>query len=81
MKASYIRTVLPRLARRAGIETRVHAHGLRHTHAAELASEGVPLNIIQRQLGHSNVGTTSRYIDHIRPQQVIEAMHTREWSV
>jgi integrase len=45
---------MPRLARRAGIEKRVHAHGLRHTHAAELALEGKPMNLIQAQLGHSS---------------------------
>jgi integrase len=26
------------------------------------AREGVPLNIIQRQLGHANLGTTSIYL-------------------
>src|SRR6059036_1429582 len=29
LKPSYVRAMLPRLARRAGIEKRVHAHGLR----------------------------------------------------
>jgi hypothetical protein len=38
--SSYIRRLLPRLAHKAGIDRRVHAHGLRHTHAAELAREG-----------------------------------------
>jgi site-specific recombinase XerC len=38
--AAYVRALMPRLAARAGIEKRVHAHGLRHTHAAELALEG-----------------------------------------
>ncbi len=33
MAAAYIRVLLKRLAVRAGIEKRVHAHGLRHTHA------------------------------------------------
>jgi integrase len=28
-------------------------HQLRHAHAVELAHEGVPLNVIQRQLGHT----------------------------
>ena len=32
---SYVRHLLPRLARKAGIQRRVHAHGLRHTYAAE----------------------------------------------
>jgi integrase len=28
---------------------------LRHAHAAEMAREAVPLNAIQRQLGHANL--------------------------
>jgi hypothetical protein len=62
---------MPRLAAKANIEKRVHAHGLRHTHASELAREGVPMNVIQAQLGHSNLGTTSRYLAHIAPAEVI----------
>ena len=77
---SYVRRLLPRLAARAGIAKRVHAHGLRHTHAAELAAEGKPVNLIQRQLGHSSLATTSRYLDHIAPQDVIAAMRDREWE-
>jgi integrase/recombinase XerD len=81
VKSAYIRALLPRLARKAGIEKRVHAHGLRHTHAAQLAAEGVPINVIQAQLGHSNAATTSRYLQHIAPQQLIEAMRKREWTL
>jgi site-specific recombinase XerD len=47
---SSVRQLLPRLASKAGIDKRVHAHGLRHTHAAELAEEGYPVNFIQDQL-------------------------------
>ena len=28
MKSAYVRTLLPRLARKAGIDKRCHAHGL-----------------------------------------------------
>jgi site-specific recombinase XerD len=78
---AYVRALLPRLARRAGIEKRVHAHGLRHTHAAELALEGQPMNLIQAQLGHSSLATTSRYLAHIAPAQLIEAMRARTWNL
>lgn len=81
IKPPYVRALLPRLARKAGIEKRVHAHGLRHTHAAELASEGTPINLVQCQLGHSNAATTSRYLQHLAPQQVIDTMRQREWSL
>jgi hypothetical protein len=43
----------------------------------ELAREGVPLNIIQRQLGHANLGTTSIYLQGIDPEQIITAVRTR----
>jgi site-specific recombinase XerD len=79
--SSYVRALLPRLAKRAGIEKRVHPHGLRHTHAAELAAERMPVNLIQQQLGHANLAVTSRYLDHIAPQERIEAMQSRSWSV
>ncbi len=79
LQTSYIRTLLPRLARRAGIDKRVHAHGLRHTHAAELAAERVPINQIQQQLGHASLATTSRYLDHIAPQTLLETLRQRAW--
>jgi integrase len=80
MKASYLIELLPRLARQAGIQKRVHAHGLRHTHAYELMMEGVEIPIIQRQLGHVSLATTSIYLNHIAPRQVIEAMRKRDWQ-
>lgn len=79
--SAYVRVLMPRLARRAGLEKRVHAHGLRHTHAAELALEGHPMNLIQAQLGHASLATTSRYLAHIAPAQLITAMRGRTWSV
>jgi site-specific recombinase XerD len=54
-----VRGEFRRLAARAGVRRRFAPHQLRHAHALELAREGVPLNIIQRQLGHANLGTTS----------------------
>ena len=59
---SYLRHLLPRLARRAGLERRVHPHGLRHTHAADLALAGVPVLAIQQQLGHCSLATTANYL-------------------
>ena len=81
MDSSYVRALFPKLARKAGIAKRVHAHGLRHTHAAELAAEGVPMNLIQAQLGHSSLATTSRYLDHIAPTQLVEAIRARRWQL
>ena len=81
IETAYIRALLPRLAKKAGIEKRVHAHGLRHSHAFELVSEGKSLNIISAQLGHSSLATTERYLRHLNPQAVVDAIRGREWSL
>jgi site-specific recombinase XerD len=69
-----VRTGFRRLAAHPGVRRRF---GLRHAHALELAREGVALNIIQRQLGHANLGTTSIYLQGIDPEEIIMAVHTR----
>ena len=76
---AYVRALLPRLGRKAGIEKRVHAHGLRHTHASELRQEGIDVGIISKQLGHASIATTARYLDHVAPQAVVDAMRARAW--
>ena len=81
LKPSYVRTMLVRVAERVGIEKRVHPHGLRHTHSYELMMEGVPVPVIQQQLGHASLATTDRYLRHIAPKVVVEVMRRREWSV
>lgn len=43
----------------AGVRRRFAPHQLRHAHAVEMAREGVPLPVIQRQLGHAHLGVTS----------------------
>ena len=80
MKSVYVRNLMKRLAAKVGIEKRVHPHGLRHTHAYELANEGTPIHVIQQQLGHSSLATTDRYIRHLNPQQVVDAMRGRTWG-
>jgi hypothetical protein len=46
------RADLRRTAAAAGLRRRFAPHQLRHAHAVEMAREGVPLIVIQRQLGH-----------------------------
>jgi site-specific recombinase XerD len=72
-----VRTEFRRVAAQAGVRRRFAPHQLRHAHALELAREGVPLNIIQRQLGHVNLGTTSIYLQGIDPEEIITAVRTR----
>jgi integrase len=39
----------------------------------------LPVNFINKQLGHASSAVTARYIDHIAPPDVIAAMQARAW--
>jgi integrase/recombinase XerC len=80
MGTGYLRRLFSNLAAKAGVAKRVHAHGFRHTHAAQLRSEGVDIGIISKQLGHRSITTTACYLDHICPMAVVEAIRGRDWS-
>ena len=49
-----------RVRREADIED-VRLHDLRHTHASHAVMNGVPVPVVSRMLGHSNVRMTLRY--------------------
>jgi site-specific recombinase XerD len=74
---SYVRTMLRRIGARAGIEKRVHPHGLRHTHAVDMAYEGVPMPTIQQQLGHDRLSTTDTYLRGIAGADLAEMARSR----
>jgi hypothetical protein len=42
-----------------------------------MAHEGVPLVVIQRQLGHATLGITSVYLQGIDSSEIISALHGR----
>ena len=75
--SSQVRIALRRTAVQAGVRRRFAPHQLRHAHAVEMAREGVPLNVIQRQLGHANLGVTSIYLQGIDSGEIIETGRTR----
>jgi site-specific recombinase XerD len=81
MKTAYVRALLPRLARKGGVAKRVHAHGLRHSFAFELANERTPLHLVQAALGHASISTTNRYVSHLNPTAVVEAIRSRDWTL
>ena len=76
-EASAARKQLHRTAQAAGVRRRFAPHQLRHAHAVEMAHEGVPLVVIQRQLGHANLGITSIYLQGIDSSEIIETVHSR----
>ena len=71
------RAELRRAATTAAVRRRFAPHQLRHAHAVEMAREGVPLIVIQRQLGHSDLGITSVYLQGIDSGEIIDTVHAR----
>jgi site-specific recombinase XerD len=72
-----VRLQMRRLTATAAVRRRFAPHQLRHAHAVEMAREGVPLNVIQRQLGHVNLGITSVYLQGIDSAEIIDIVHAR----
>ena len=60
-----------RARREAGIED-VRLHDLRHTHASHAVMNGVPVPVVARLLGHSDVRTTLRYA-HLGDREIEDA--------
>lgn len=79
--AAAARTQFRRLAIGAGVRRRFAPHQLRHAHAVEMAREGVPLNVIQRQLGHADLGITSVYLQGIDSGEIVDVVHGRRAPV
>jgi site-specific recombinase XerD len=78
LSSDYVRQMMPRLAKRAGIEKRCSYHCLRHTFASELAAESVPVHQIQALLGHSNLSVTSIYLARISSHEQKALADARE---
>ncbi|NMP24714.1 tyrosine-type recombinase/integrase [Sulfobacillus harzensis] len=56
-----IQGVFKRVARRCGLEHKVHPHTMRHTLATTLLNQGAPLAAVQSILGHEKPETTQLY--------------------
>ena len=72
-----VRCEFRRLAARPESGADSHRTSYAMPHAVELAREGVPLNVVQRQLGHVNLGTTSTYLQGIDTEEIIAAVSSR----
>lgn len=77
LSQAYVRELLPRLADRAGLSTRVHAMGLRYACAAEMAGEGVPTEVIEAQLGIRPQSSVARYLPQPDTAEIVAAMRRR----
>ena len=76
----YVRTMMRRIGAKAGLEKRVHPHGLRHSYAAHLSENGTPVATIQLLLGHAHLSTTDTYLKHVMPADAIAVGRNQpEW--
>lgn len=61
-------------AKRARLPAWVTFHILRHTYGSQLATAGVPLQVIAQLMGHSNVSVTEKYYAHLHPSAAKRAV-------
>jgi integrase/recombinase XerD len=81
LESAYVRMMMKRISKKAGLHKRFYFQGLRRTFAKELLEEGVQMPYIQRLLGHSSLATTQRYLQIIAPLDVINVVRDRKWDL
>ena len=78
MQDSDVRRQIADCAKRAGIRRRVHAHGLRHSHAVDLWREGIDVYGIQTQLGHARLDIRAQYLRGVAVTEVLAPIVQRK---
>ena len=64
----HIQRIVKRIAQKAGISGNVSPHWLRHSHASHALDNKCPIHLVQKQLNHSSIATTGKYL-HARPTE------------
>ena len=70
----YVRDLVGRLARRAGLERRVTPHTLRHTFATHLLRQTGNLELTRKALRHARITTTAAIYSHLADRDVEAAV-------
>ena len=77
---SAIQKIFKKWAQKAGLSESYSIHSLRHTHATRLYKvSGNNLRMVQKQLGHANIQTTTVYSD-VADEDVENALDNMEES-
>lgn len=63
----FVTYMITKLGQKAGLQQRISAHALRHTHATHCIERGVPIQVLKASLGHTSIMTTEKYL-HANPE-------------
>jgi len=62
---------------KAGVK-KIRIHDFRHSHVSLLLSKGVPITVISKRLGHSNIKMTLNIYAHLIPEDEDKAINALE---
>jgi PAS domain S-box-containing protein len=62
LEASYVRRLIARLGREAGVEGVVNARTLRESYAAARLADGATVEDLREELGHASIASTQRFV-------------------
>jgi integrase/recombinase XerC len=79
LEAQGVRSVVARAGSKAGLGP-LGTHCLRRTCATRLLQIGWPLELVSRQLGHSQIGTTLKFYARVDTGNLIEAGKRCGWG-
>jgi len=75
LTARSVQRIVAKYVKKARLPIKLTPHGLRHSFATDLLSNGADLRAIQEMLGHKNIATTQIYTHITNPQ--LRAIHEK----
>ncbi len=74
MSPDALRKMFKAALERAGLNSAITPHDIRHTFATDLVEGGADLRSVQEMLGHASLSTTQIYT-HVSPAHLIDEHH------